>query len=173
MQRKKIVLLGGGTGASTILRGLKYFPVDITAVITVSDNGRSTGRLRKEFYTPAVGDIRHVLSNLSTLPSEVKDIMEYRMSTYSDLNGHSMGNLILTSLYKKTGSLKTSIEYFSKLLRVEHTVLPLSEDYLTLMGKLLMVKLLKVKMKLHMHTKNINVFFIKKSQLSFQKFLMR
>ena len=135
MKRKKIVLLGGGTGASTILKGLKYFPVDITAVITVSDNGRSTGRLRKEFSTPAVGDIRHVLSNLSTLPDEIKDIMEYRMSTYSDLNGHSMGNLILTSLYKKTGSLKTSIEYFSKLLRVEHTVLPLSEDYLTLMGE--------------------------------------
>lgn len=135
MQRKKIVLLGGGTGASTILRGLKYFPVDITSVITVSDNGRSTGRLRKEFSTPSVGDIRHVLSNLSTLPSEIKDIMEYRMSTYSDLNGHAMGNLILTAFYKKTGSLKTSIEYFSKLLRVEHTVLPLSEDYLTLMGE--------------------------------------
>lgn len=135
MQRKKIVVLGGGTGTSTILKGLKYFPVDITAVITVSDNGRSTGRLRKEFYTPAVGDIRHVLSNLSTLPDEVKNIMEYRMSTYSDLNGHSIGNLILTSFYKETGSLKTSIEYMSKLLRVEHTVLPLSEDYLTLMGE--------------------------------------
>ncbi len=135
MKRKKIVVLGGGTGTSTVLRGLKYFPVDITAIITVSDDGRSTGRLRKEFYTPAVGDIRHVLSNLSTLPDEVRDIMEYRMSTYSDLNGHSMGNLILTSLYKETGNLKTSIEYMSKLLRVEHTVLPLSEDYLTLMGE--------------------------------------
>lgn len=135
MQRKKIVVLGGGTGTSTVLKGLKYFPVDITAIITVSDDGRSTGRLRKEFYTPAVGDIRHVLSNLSTLPDEVKNIMEYRMSTYSDLNGHSIGNLILTSLYKETGSLKTSIEYMSKLLRVEHTVLPLSEDYLTLMGE--------------------------------------
>ena len=135
MKRKKIVVLGGGTGTSTILRGLKYFPVDITAIITVSDDGRSTGRLRKEFYTPAVGDIRHVLSNLSTLPDEVKNVMEYRMSTYSDLNGHSMGNLILTSLYKETGNLKTSIEYMSKLLRVEHTVLPLSEDYLTLMGE--------------------------------------
>lgn len=135
MQRKKIVLLGGGTGTSTILRGLKYFPVDITAVISVSDNGSSTGRLRREFSTPPVGDIRHVLSNLSTLPSEIKDIMEYRMSTYSDLNGHAMGNLILTAFYKKTGSLKTSIEYFSKLLRVEHTVLPLSEDPLTLMGE--------------------------------------
>ena len=135
MQRKKIVVLGGGTGTSTVLKGLKYFPVDITAIITVSDNGKSTGRLRKEFYTPAVGDIRHVLSNLSTLPDEVKNIMEYRMATYSDLNGHAMGNLILTSLYKETGNLKTSIEYMSKLLRVEHTVLPLSEDYLTLMGE--------------------------------------
>ena len=135
MQRKKIVLLGGGTGTSTVLRGLKYFPVDLTAVITVSDNGHSTGRLRKEFSTPGVGDIRKVLSNLSTLPDDVKDIMEYRMSTYSDLNGHSMGNLILTAFYQKTGSLKTSIEYFSKLLRVEHTVLPLSEDCLTLMGE--------------------------------------
>lgn len=135
MKRKKIVVLGGGTGTSTLLKGLKYFPVDITAVITVSDNGRSTGRLRKEFSTPAVGDIRHVLSNLSTLPDEIKDIMEYRMSTYSDLNGHSIGNLILTSLYKETGSLKTSIERMSKLLKVEHTVLPLSEDYLTLMGE--------------------------------------
>ena len=104
MDKKKIVILGGGTGTSSVLRGLKYFPVDITAVITVSDNGRSTGRLRKEFYTPAVGDIRHVLSSLSTLPDEVKDVMEYRMSTYSDLNGHSMGNLILTSLYKETGN---------------------------------------------------------------------
>lgn len=135
MQRKKIVLLGGGTGTSTVLRGLKYFPVDITAVITVSDNGRSTGRLRKEFSTPAVGDIRHVLSNLSTLPDDVKNIMEYRMSTYSDLNGHSMGNLILTAFYQETGSLKKSIENFSKLMKVEHTVLPLSEDCLTLMGE--------------------------------------
>lgn len=135
MNKKKVVVLGGGTGASNVLKGLKFFPVDITAIITVSDNGRSTGRLRKEFSTPAVGDIRHVLSNLSTLPDEVKNIMEYRMSTYSDLNGHSMGNLILTSFFKETGNLKKSIEYMSKLLRIEHTVLPLSEDYLTLMGE--------------------------------------
>lgn len=135
MQRKKVVILGGGTGTSSVLSGLKYFPIDITAVITVSDNGSSTGRLRKEFSTPAVGDIRHVLSSLSTLPDEIKNIMEYRLSTYSDLNGHAIGNLILTSLLKETNSLKTSIEYLSKLLAVEHTVLPLSEDCLTLMGE--------------------------------------
>lgn len=135
MQRKKVVILGGGTGTSSVLRGLKFFPIDITAIITVSDNGKSTGRLRKEFSTPAVGDIRHVLSNLSTLPDEIKNIMEYRLSTYSDLNGHPIGNLILTSLLKETNSLKTSIEYLSRLLAVEHTVLPLSEDCLTLMGE--------------------------------------
>ena len=135
MKRKKVVILGGGTGTSSVLRGLKYFPIDITAVITVSDNGSSTGRLRKEFSTPAVGDVRHVLSSLSTLPDEIKDIMEYRLSTYSELNGHALGNLILTSLLKETNSFKTSIEYLSKLLHVEHTVLPLSEDCLTLMGE--------------------------------------
>lgn len=122
-------------GTSSVLRGLKYFPIDITAVITVSDNGSSTGRLRKEFSTPAVGDVRHVLSSLSTLPDEIKDIMERRLSTYSELNGHALGNLILTSLLKETNSFKTSIEYLSKLLHVEHTVLPLSEDCLTLMGE--------------------------------------
>ena len=135
MKQKKIVIFGGGTGTSYVLKGLKYFPVEITAVITVSDSGSSTGRLRKEFSTPAVGDIRHVLSNLSTLPDEIRDVMEYRLSTYSDLNGHAIGNLILTSLLNETGSLKTSIQYLSKLLGVKHIVLPLSEDSLTLMGE--------------------------------------
>lgn len=133
--KKKVVILGGGTGSSRILMSLKDLPLDITAVITVSDNGRSTGILRKEFTVPAMGDIRKVLSNLSTLPEEVKSIMEYRLCTYSDLNNHSIGNLILTAYLKTTGSLQTSIERLSNLLQVKHTVLPLSEDNLTLMGQ--------------------------------------
>ena len=163
MERKKIVLLGGGTGTSTILKGLKYFPVDITAVITVSDNGRSTGRLRKEFSTPAVGDIRHVLSNLSTLPDDVKNIMEYRMSTYSDLNGHSMGNLILTAFYQETGSLKKSIENFSKLMKVEHIVLPLSEDCLTLMGETEDGEIIEGEEQITMANKQYKKIFYKES----------
>lgn len=134
MDKKKVVILGGGTGSSRILMSLKDLPLDITAVITVSDDGRSTGILRKEFTVPAMGDIRKVLSNLSTLPDEVKSVMEYRLSTYSDLNNHSMGNLILTAYLKTTGSLQKSIENLSKLLQVKHTVLPLSEDNLTLAG---------------------------------------
>ena len=132
---KKVVILGGGTGTSFVVSGLNYFPIELTAVITVSDDGSSTGRLRKEFSTPAVGDIRKALSNLSTLPDEVRDVMEYRLDTYSDLNGHALGNLILTSLINETGSLKTSIEYLSRIMHVKHTVLPLSEDFLTLMGE--------------------------------------
>ena len=133
--KKKIVALGGGTGMSSLLRGLKDFPADITAVITVSYNGSSTGKLRQEFSIPAIGDIRKVLTNLSSLPDEVKEIMEYRFHTYSDLNGHPIGNLILTALLNKTGNLKKSIEYLSTLLDVKQKVLPLSEDSLTLMGE--------------------------------------
>lgn len=133
---KKVVVLGGGTGISYLLRGLKNFPVDITAVITVSDNGRSTGKLRKEFHTPAVGDIRKVITSLSGIDEPIKKMLSYRFNTSSDLDGHAVGNLILTSMLDITGSLKDSIACLSKLLDVRHTVLPISEDSnLTLMGK--------------------------------------
>ncbi len=163
MEQKKVVIFGGGTGTSYVLKGLKYFPVDITAVITVSDSGSSTGRLRKEFSTPAVGDIRHVLSNLSTLPDEIRDVMEYRLSTYSELNGHAIGNLILTSLLNETGSLKTSIEYLSKLLGVKHKVLPLSEDNLTLMGETIEGDIIEGEETITKANKKYNRFFYKES----------
>ena len=133
---KKVVVFGGGTGISFFLRGFKDFPIDLTAVITVSDNGRSTGKLRQEFHTPAVGDIRQVITNLSTIDEPIKQMMSYRFKTSSDLNGHAVGNLILTSMLDITGSLKESIRSLSKLLYVKHTVLPISEDRdLTLMGE--------------------------------------
>lgn len=133
---KKVVVFGGGTGMSSLLRGLKDFPIDITAVITVSDNGKSTGKLRKEFNTPAVGDIRKVITNLSDIDPDIKKMLEYRFETSSDLNGHAVGNLILTAMLNITGSLKESIKHLSTLLDVRHTVLPISEDPdLTLMAK--------------------------------------
>lgn len=131
---KKVTVLGGGTGLSYLLKGLKNFPVDITSVITVSDNGKSTGKLRKEFNTPAVGDIRKVITSLSSKDSTIKQLMEYRFQTSSDLDGHAIGNLILTALLDITGSLDDSIKALSNLLDVNHKVLPISEDSsLTLM----------------------------------------
>lgn len=135
MIRKKIVVLGGGTGTSTLLSGLKKMPVDITAVISVSDNGGSTGKLRKEFLIPAIGDIRKVLTSLSPLSDNVKGVMEQRLQTTSALDGHAIGNLVLTAYLKKTKSIEQSIKLMSKLLGVRQTVLPLSEDLLTLVGE--------------------------------------
>ena len=135
MNKKKVVILGGGTGSSRVLMSLKDLPIDITAVVTVSDNGSSTGKLREEFSIPAVGDIRKVISNLSPLDKEIKEVMEERITTGTKDNKHAIGNLILTSLFNKTGSLKESINRLSQLLQVKHKVLPLSEDNLTLIGE--------------------------------------
>ena len=85
----KVVVLGGGTGLSVLLSGLKKFPLDITAIVSVSDNGSSTGKLRKEFNTPAVGDIRRVLISLSETEPLVEKLFNYRFKTTSDLNGHT------------------------------------------------------------------------------------
>ncbi len=91
---KKVIVLGGGTGLSTLLRGLKQFPVDITAVVSVSDDGRSTGKLRKEFNIPAVGDIRQVIIALSETEPLFQNLLNYRFKTNSDLSGHALGNLL-------------------------------------------------------------------------------
>ena len=74
LNNKKVVILGGGTGSSRVLMSLKDLPLDITAIITVSDNGGSTGRIREEFTIPGVGDIRKVLSNLSTFKDGIRRI---------------------------------------------------------------------------------------------------
>ena len=140
---KKVVVFGGGTGISYLLRGLKDFPVDITAIITVADNGKSTGRLRDEFNIPAVGDIRQVITNLSGVSPEIKELMNYRFSTYSDFDGHSLGNLILVGMLDITGSLKDSIACLSELLDVRHKVYPISEDRLTLMAETVSGKIIE------------------------------
>ena len=128
MTNKKVVVLGGGTGLSTLLKGLKLFPLDITAVVSVSDDGKSTGRLREEFNTIAVGDIRRVLVALSSTEPLIEDLMNYRFKTTSDLNGHTVGNLLLTALINITGNMSDGIESLSKIFNLKGKVLPLTED---------------------------------------------
>ena len=132
----KVVVLGGGTGMSTLLKGLKQFPIDITAIVSVCDDGKSTGRLREEFNTPAVGDIRKVIVSLAEKDSVFGDVINYRFQTTSDSNGHTVGNLILTALSEITGNLSDAIESISKILKLKGRVLPLTEDCVTLMGKM-------------------------------------
>ena len=85
MEKKKVVILGGGTGLSFLLKGLKMYPLDITAIVSVCDDGSSTGRLREEFNTPAVGDIRKVIVALSETEPLVEELLHYRFKTNSYL----------------------------------------------------------------------------------------
>lgn len=125
---KNVVVIGGGTGLSVLLKGLKLFPINITAIVTVADDGSSTGRLREEFDIPAVGDLRNVLVSLSEEEPIVSELLQYRFNTYSDLDKHAMGNLLLTAMYNITGSLTKSLEAFSNIFKIKGKVLPFTED---------------------------------------------
>ena len=126
---KRVVILGGGTGQSTLLRGLKEFPIDISAVVSVCDDGRSTGRLREEFNIFAVGDIRKVIVSLSETEPLFEELLNYRFETTSDLNGHTVGNLLLTALSNITGNMQEGIETIGK-------VLPFTLESPTLIGQM-------------------------------------
>jgi len=133
---KKVVILGGGTGLSTLIGGLKKFPVDITAVVAVSDDGKSTGKLREEFEIPAVGDLRRVIVSLSQTEPLVQELLNYRFKTTSDLNGHTLGNLLLTALIEVSGNLSIGIESLSKVLNLKGKVLPVTQDNVTLVAEM-------------------------------------
>ncbi|MBR5598322.1 MAG: YvcK family protein [Lachnospiraceae bacterium] len=134
--KKKVVVLGGGTGCSTLLRGLKEFPIDLTAIVSVCDDGNSTGILREEFNIPAVGDIRRVLVSLSETEPLVMELFNYRFKTKSDLDGHTVGNLLLTASSEITGNLSDGIEALSKIFNLKGKVVPLTEENVVLMGEM-------------------------------------
>lgn len=133
---KKIVVLGGGTGQSVLLSGLKRFPFDITAVVSVCDDGKSTGKLRKEFNIPAMGDIRRVLIALSETEDIIGELVNYRFKTDGDFDGHTVGNIMLTALTDIFGSMSAGIKQVTKILNLKGTVLPLTDDNVTLMGEM-------------------------------------
>ena len=134
--KKKVVVLGGGTGSSTLLRGLKQFPIELTAIVSVCDDGSSSGILREEFNIPAVGDIRRVLVALSETEPLVMELFNYRFQTSSDLDGHTVGNLLLTASSEITGNLSDGIEALSKVFNLKGKVVPLTEDNVILMGEM-------------------------------------
>ncbi len=125
---KKIVIFGGGSGLSQMLKGLKLFPIDITAVVSVSDNGGSTLRLRKDFKIPAVGDISKVMLAMSNTDKDIVNLMNYRFTHSRALGNHSIKNLLLTALLEQKGNFTNAIPVFSKLLDIEGQVLPITED---------------------------------------------
>ncbi|HYK71779.1 MAG TPA: YvcK family protein [Pseudoneobacillus sp.] len=120
----RVVIIGGGTGLPVLLRGLKQYPLDITAIVTVADDGGSSGRLREELHIPPPGDIRNVLAALSDVEPLVEEMFQHRFKTTNELSGHSLGNLILAAMTSITGNFVHAIQEMSKVLNVRGKVLP-------------------------------------------------
>lgn len=133
---KKVVVFGGGTGMSFLLKGLKKYPLDITAVVSVCDDGGSTGILRDEFNMLAVGDIRKVLISLSSREDEFEDLLNYRFTSDGTLNKHTVGNILLAAATNITGSVQQGVRILSKVLDLSGKVLPFTEDPVTLVGEM-------------------------------------
>lgn len=123
MRRIKLVLIGGGTGLSVLARGLKDYPIDITTIVTVADDGGSTGKIRNEMDIPAPGDIRNVISALSETESTLEQLFQYRFKE-NQVEGHSLGNLLIAALTNITDDFGHAVKELSKILNIRGRVIP-------------------------------------------------
>ena len=131
----RIVAIGGGTGLPVLLRGLKSHTSNITAVVTVADDGGSSGRLRRELGVIPPGDFRNCLVALADTESLMNEVMQYRFSDGEELRDHAFGNLLLATLTKVTGDFALALEEVTKLLRVRGRILPSTLTNVTLFAR--------------------------------------
>lgn len=131
----RVAVIGGGTGLSVMLRGLKELPLDLTAIVTVADDGGSSGVLRSEMHIPPPGDIRNVLLALADVEPMLSKVFEHRFQPGSSLAGHSLGNLILAAMKEITGDFVTGVKELSKVLAVRGRVLPASARPIVLIAQ--------------------------------------
>ncbi len=134
---KKVVVIGGGHGQSAICRGIKNIPgIDISAIVTVADDGGSTGRLRRKFHIPAMGDIRNVMISLAESETLMAKLMDYRFEdeygTAEDVAGHNLGNLILTAMTQESGSFLEAVQVIGQFLNVKGTIIPATTQVISL-----------------------------------------
>lgn len=131
----KIVTIGGGTGLSVLLRGLKDYPLDITAIVTVADDGGSSGKIRSDMNIPSPGDIRNVIAALSYAEPDMEKMFQYRFDT-GEISGHPVGNLMIAAMADIHGDFSTAVKVMSKILNVRGTVLPTTNDIATLNARM-------------------------------------
>jgi len=132
----KVVVIGGGTGLSVLLRGLKEKPFDITAIVTVADDGGSSGRLREEMSMPPPGDIRNVIVALADTEPLLARLFQYRFSQGIGLAGHSLGNLFIAAMKEITGDFVTAVKEISRVLAVRGQVLPAANQAIILKAEM-------------------------------------
>ncbi|QDP41236.1 gluconeogenesis factor YvcK family protein [Radiobacillus deserti] len=127
-KQPSIVVVGGGTGMPVLLRGLKDYPIDLSAIVTVADDGGSSGRLRTEMAIPAPGDIRNVIAALSDVEPMLLDLFQHRFKNGNGLSGHSMGNLLLAAMTSVTGDFYNGIKEISRVLNVKGKIYPIANQ---------------------------------------------
>lgn len=132
----RVVVIGGGTGMPVLLRGLKQLPIHLTALVTVSDDGGSTGRIRNDMAIPAPGDIRNVIAALSDAEPMLLELFQHRFAIGDGLIGHSMGNLLLAAMTSITGNFYTGIKEISRVFNVKGKVYPISTENMTLQAEM-------------------------------------
>lgn len=148
MAPKKIIIIGGGTGTFTVLSGLKKYPVNLTAIVSMADDGGSTGVLRDELGVLPPGDIRQCLVALSKSSKTLRDLMNYRFSEGS-LKGHSFGNIFLSAAEKMTGSFDSAVNKISEVLRIQGKVIPATLDKVKLTAYLKDGRIVKGQSSIH------------------------
>ena len=153
MSTKRIVVIGGGTGTFTVLSGLKKYPVDLTAVVSMADDGGSTGILRDELGVLPPGDIRQCLVALSTSSKTLRELMNYRFSE-GTLKGHSFGNIFLSAMEKMTGSFDDAVTKISTILRIQGKVIPATLDKVKLVARLKNNQLIQGQSAIHKENLN-------------------
>lgn len=131
----RVVAIGGGTGLSTLLSGLKNYTKNITAIVTVTDTGGSSGRLRDELDILPPGDIRNCLVALADAEPLMLELFQYRFENGHGLKGHSFGNLFITALSKVTGDFDKAIKESSKVLAIRGSVIPSTLEKVALVGE--------------------------------------
>lgn len=167
MNNKKVLVFGGGTGMSYLLKGLKNYPLDITAVVSVCDDGGSTGILRDEFNMTAVGDIRKVLIALSKTEGEFENLLNYRFSSEGSLNKHTVGNILLAAATNINGSVNGGIKILSKVLNLNGKVIPFTEDIVNLVGEMQDGEIIKGEHNItKVHKKIKKVYYEKEPKIS-------
>lgn len=129
---KRIVVIGGGTGVFCVLRGLRETPHKLSAIVTMADEGGSTGLLREEFGMLPPGDVRRALIALSPAEKTLRDLFAYRFQEGTGLEGHSVGNLLITALERMTGSFERAIYEAGKILRISGEIIPVTLDQVRL-----------------------------------------
>ncbi|UFT98499.1 YvcK family protein [Radiobacillus kanasensis] len=127
-KQPSVVVVGGGTGMPVLLRGLKDYPIDLSAIVTVADDGGSSGRLRTEMAIPAPGDIRNVIAALSDVEPMLLDLFQHRFKNGNGLSGHSMGNLLLAAMTSVTGDFYNGIKEISRVLNVKGKIYPIANQ---------------------------------------------